>query len=30
METYFEQFTDADGRVRIKPGCFEYQVRKLV
>lgn len=28
MRHYFARFTTPDGRIRIRPGCFEYQVFK--
>lgn len=29
LKTYFQQYTDSEGRVKIKPGCFIYQVNRL-
>jgi hypothetical protein len=28
MRHYFQRFTNPDGHIRIRPGCFEYQVFK--
>jgi SAM-dependent methyltransferase len=28
LENYFRKFTDKDGRIKIKPGCFIYEVER--
>ena len=29
LKEYFGKFTDEDGKIRIKPGCFTYEVEKM-
>ncbi|AIK35305.1 ubiE/COQ5 methyltransferase family protein (plasmid) [Bacillus pseudomycoides] len=29
LQTYFKGFTDESGKVKIKPGCFIYKVKKI-
>ncbi|KQU24364.1 hypothetical protein ASG61_20825 [Bacillus sp. Leaf75] len=29
LKNYFRQFTDKSGKVKIRPGCFIYKVRKV-